>query len=95
MFWAIYYWVPSVRVSRKASLISGLVVGVAWELTNNAFTWYVNSGLSQYKLVYGSLGTVVALLFWIYLTATIALLGAHLVASIQNAPRKRTDGETV
>lgn len=94
MFWAIYYWVPSVRVSRKASLICGLVVGVAWELTNNGFTWYLNSGLSQYRLVYGSLGTVVALLFWIYLTATITLIGAHLTASIQNAPRNRMDEET-
>ncbi len=93
-FWAIYFWVPSVRVSRKASLISGLVAGVAWELTNNAFAWYLNSGLSQYKLVYGSLGTVVALLFWIYLTATIILIGAHLTSSIQNAQRKRLDGGT-
>jgi membrane protein len=90
-FWAIYFWVPSVPVGKKASLISALVAGVAWELANNAFTWYINSGLSQYQLVYGSLGTVVALLFWIYLTATIALLGAHLTASIQNSHRKWAD----
>lgn len=85
MFWAMYYWVPSVNVSRKASLIGALVTGVTWEMLNNAFTWYLSSGLDQYRLVYGSVGTVVALLFWVYLTGTIAVLGAHITASIQAA----------
>jgi membrane protein len=83
LFWALYYWVPQVTVSRKASLMAGLVTGVLWELLNNVFTWYLSSGLSRYRLIYGSVGTVVALMFWIYLTATITLLGAHLTSSIQ------------
>lgn len=87
MFWAMYQWVPTLKVSRKASLIGGAIAGVAWELLNNIFTWFLSSGLSQYRLVYGSLGTVVALLFWIYLTGVIALVGAHLAASIQEAIR--------
>lgn len=88
-FWAMYFWVPSVEVSRKASLISAVVTGVTWEILNNAFTWYLSSGLSQYRLVYGSVWTVVALLFWIYLTSSLALLGAHLTASIQSAIRRK------
>jgi len=85
MFWAMYYLVPQVKVSRKASLIGALVAGATWDMLNNAFTWYLSSGLDQYRLVYGSVGTVVALLFWVYLTGTIMLLGAHLTASIQAA----------
>lgn len=92
MFWALYQWVPTVRVSRKASLLGGLIAGVAWVLLNNAFTWYLSSGLSQYQLVYGSLGMIVALLFWIYMTATIVLIGAHLTASIQRKNQKSVDG---
>ncbi|MGI6740491.1 MAG: YihY/virulence factor BrkB family protein [Brevefilum sp.] len=90
MFWAIYQWVPLVKVDRKATFFGGLVAGVAWELLNNVFTWYLSSGLSQYSLVYGSVGTVVALLFWIYLTAMITLIGAHLTASIQRAIDQKT-----
>ncbi len=93
LFWALYYWIPSVNVSRKASLISALVVGVSWEMLNNAFTWYLSSGLDQYRLVYGSVGTVVALLFWIYLTGTITLLGAHITASIEGARVKKDHEE--
>lgn len=85
MFWMMYRWVPMVAVSKKASLLGGLIAGVTWELLNNAFTWYLSSGLSQYRLVYGSVGTIVALLLWINLTATIVLIGAHLTASIQNS----------
>ena len=92
MFWALYQWVPTVTVSRKASLLGGLIAGVAWVLLNNGFTWYLSSGLSQYQLVYGSLGTIVALLFWVYMTSTIVLIGAHLTASIQGKNQKSSDG---
>lgn len=91
MFWALYQWVPTVAVSRKASLFGSLIAGVAWVLLNNAFTWFLSSGLSQYQLIYGSLGTMVALLFWVYMTATIVLFGAHLTASIQAARKKLID----
>jgi membrane protein len=75
-------------------LISGLLSGVLWELLNNVFTWYLSSGFSQYYLVYGSLWTIVALLFWVYLTATITLIGAHLTASIQKSINGKTDEPT-
>lgn len=94
MFWAIYHWIPMVKVSRKASLLGAVIAGVAWELLNNIFTWYLSSGLSTYRLVYGSVGTIVALLFWIYLTATIILVGAHLTASIHIAIQNKSEGES-
>lgn len=92
LFWAIYYWVPIIGVSRRASLIGGLIAGIAWQLLNRGFTWFLSSGLSRYRLIYGSLGTVVALLFWIYLSAIVLLLGAHLTASINHYIREKTDG---
>jgi len=91
MFWGLYQWVPTISVSRRASTIGGLVVGVAWQILNRGFAWFLSSSLNQYQLVYGSLGTVVALLFWVYLTATIVLIGAHLTAAIQKASRARSD----
>lgn len=93
MFWAMYQWVPMVKVERKASFLGGLVAGVVWELLNNAFTWYLSSGLSRYQLVYGSVATVVILLFWIYLSSMVILLGAHLTASIHHSIIERSDDE--
>ena len=92
MFWALYQWVPTIRVNRRASCIGSFIAGAAWLLLNHGFTWFLSSSLNQYQLVYGSLWTIVALLLWVYLTATIVLIGAHLTASIQRAWRQRTDG---
>ncbi len=92
MFWALYQWVPTISVSRRASCVGSLIAGAAWLLLNHGFTWYLSSSLNQYQLVYGSLGTVVALLFWVYLTAVIVLMGAHLTSSIQKTRRQRLDG---
>jgi len=89
LFWAIYQWVPTIKVSRKASLMGATIAALAWELLNFLFTRYLSSALSQYRLVYGSLSTIVVLLFWIYLTAMIALVSAHLTASIQKAIQDR------
>lgn len=93
LFWAIYQWVPMIKVSRKASLLGGLFAGVSWELLNHGFSWYLSSEFSRYNLVYGSVGTVVALLFWIYLTSMIVLVGAHLTASLNSSFSQSNDAQ--
>ena len=93
LFLALYRWVPNEDVPWKAALSAALVVALAWEVAANAFAWYVSSGLATYQIVYGSLGTVVALMFWIYLSSWIILFGAHLGAAVtrhakQNQPQE-------
>ncbi|MBN1667284.1 MAG: YihY/virulence factor BrkB family protein [Anaerolineales bacterium] len=83
MYLAIYRWVPTRRVDWVAVFWSALVTATAWKLITNLFTWYLESGLGRYELVYGSLGTVVALMFLIYLMSWITLFGAHLCAAIE------------
>lgn len=85
MFLALYRWVPNTKVSWRAAAWGAVVAGIGWELAKAGFAWYLRSGLVQYELVYGSLGTVVALLFWIYLSGNVALLGAHLTAAVDAA----------
>jgi membrane protein len=86
MFLALYLWTPTVEVEWKAAFWSAFVAALAWEGVANAFAWYLGSGFIQYELVYGSLGTVVALLLWIYLSSYITLFGAHLSAAIARSP---------
>jgi membrane protein len=82
LFLALYRWVPNGQVQWSAALWAALVVALAWEIAANAFAWYVSSGLARYRIVYGSLGTVVALMFWIYLSSWIIVFGAHLSAAV-------------
>lgn len=60
-----------------------------WLLASVGFAWYV-SHLANYNIFYGSLGTVVILLIWLYLLACITLLGCEFnaenerIASLSN-----------
>ena len=58
------------------------MVSVMWKVVAEAFNWYLRSGLGDFTLVYGSLGSIIAFLLLIYLASWIFLFGAHLCASI-------------
>lgn len=82
MFTVAYRWIPNTTVRWRAALGGALWTSVAWELAKRLFSLYLSSGIVRYEILYGSLGTVLALMFWIYVSCTIILLGAHLTASI-------------
>lgn len=82
MFMAAYRWIPNTNVRWRASLGGALWTSIAWEIAKRLFSLYLGSGLANYEILYGSLGTVLALMFWIYVSCVIILLGAHLTAGI-------------
>ena len=82
LFLALYQWVPAKRVHWRAAFSGAGLAALAWELAKSSFSWYLASGLASYTIIYGSLSSVIVLLFWIYISATIALFGAHLTAAI-------------
>ena len=87
VFLVLYRWVPSAKVRWSHAFWGSLVAALLWEIATNAFVWYLGSGLVQYELVYGSLGAVVALLFWIYIGGLTTLFGAHVSAAIARRSR--------
>lgn len=82
VFFLLYWWVPNTNVSRRAAFIGALTTTTISRLFTLMFSLYLGSGFDRYEIVYGSLGTIVALMFYIYLTGWIALFGAHMTASI-------------
>ncbi len=70
----------------------GGFAAVAWVAGSIAFSWYV-SHFGSYNKTYGSLGAVVGFLTWIWLSATIVLVGAELNAEMeQQTARDTTTG---
>jgi len=80
----LYRWIPNTDVRWSESAIGALVASSGTILATSTFSWYLvgGRGISNYNLVYGSLGTIVALMFWIYLLSFVILFGAHLSSSI-------------
>lgn len=82
VFLALYRWAPNTLVQWGEAVWPALLVALVFEAAKRIFAWYVSSDLVDYRIVYGSLGAVVALLLWIYLVATLLLFGAHLSSAI-------------
>ncbi len=81
VFIGLFLWAPNTRVPFRAAFWGALLAATGWELGTAGFTWYLTSGIPRYELIYGSLGTVVVLMLWIYISMIIVLLGAHLGAA--------------
>ncbi len=82
MFAGVYRWIPNTKVTWSEAGWGALLATICWRYAIIAFTWYLSSGLANYQLVYGTLATVIILMFWIYISSVIVLLGAHFSASI-------------
>ncbi len=82
----IYYYGPY-RKQRWSTVWPGAFLAtILWLLATLGFAWYVRN-VTNYNLIYGSVGTSMALLVWMYLLAVIALLGCEF-----NAERERMLG---
>ena len=78
MFALIYKFLPNARTTWRQSFAGGLVAGVLWEVAKYVFAWALN--YFHYDQIYGSVGAVVAVLTWSYVSSLILLFGAQLTA---------------
>jgi membrane protein len=83
----LYLFGPSVRRHFPQTWAGALVGAVLWEISKIAFGIYVQS-LSSHKMLYGSVGSVIAVLLWLYVSGTIFAIGAE-VNFVLAAPRER------
>jgi membrane protein len=79
LLWAVYYILPNLRLSRREALVGAVVATVAWIIVTLAFRIYVQH-FGSYNKTYGTIGAVVILLTWMYLTM-LAVLSAGVLAS--------------
>lgn len=83
----MYFAIPRTKVRWREAAPAGFLAAAAIWVTTNGFTWYVNSGLARYNVVYGSLGALLALLTWVYLASAIIFFGAHVSAAVAAVTR--------
>ena len=83
----IYRFAPNRRGARVGWVTPGAFLAVAlWALISIGFSLYL-ANFNTYNRVYGSIGAVVALLMWVYLSAFAVLLGAGFNASLWREKR--------
>jgi membrane protein len=89
IFAVIYFFAPDVKKSRWRWLSPGAAIGiVAWLLASFALRVYLHF-FNNYSVTYGSLGAVIILLTWFYITGVVLLLGAEVNSEIEAAVTER------
>ncbi len=81
---ALLYYLGPNRKQTFANVFPGAVLAtVLWVLSTLVFSWYVRH-ISNYNVLYGSVGAGLALLVWMYVWSVITLIGCEF-----NAARER------
>lgn len=79
----LYRWGPNRRAARVPWLSLGAVLAtVSWVALSFGFSFYV-ANFGNYNQVYGSIGAVIAMLIWLWITSFLVLFGAAINAQIE------------
>lgn len=92
--WALaYYVLPDVEQQFKF-ITPGSIVGVTiWIIASLGFSFYVTN-FGKYDATYGSLGGMIVLLLWMWISSQVLLLGAEINAIIERrSPEGKAAGE--
>jgi len=88
----LYFFGPNVKQRFKHTLPGALVGTVLWVLISAAVNVYV-SNFAHYNKTYGTIGAVVALMFWLYVSSIAILVGAELNTELLKAEGKKLQGQ--
>ena len=91
-FAVVYYLAPDWKKRRWRWLTPGAVVGIlGWLLASLGLRIYIHY-FNSYAVIYGSLGAVIILLTWFYITGLMLLLGAEIDSEIERGAADKRQG---
>ncbi|HGM5583070.1 TPA: YihY/virulence factor BrkB family protein [Pseudomonas putida] len=95
----IYYVMPDVKQKFRFITPGSVLAVVVWIVASLGFAYYVKT-FADYNAMYGSIGAIIVLLLYFYISAAVLLLGAemnavieHMSAEGKNPGEKDFDGE--
>ncbi|EOG9383223.1 YihY/virulence factor BrkB family protein [Listeria monocytogenes] len=87
------YWVAPNRRSTLISVLPGALFStIGWTVASLGFAYYVNN-FGNYSATYGSIGVIIILMLWFYLTGIILMIGGELNATLAISKKKKELGE--
>ncbi|WP_202708946.1 YihY/virulence factor BrkB family protein [Sporosalibacterium faouarense] len=81
VFASIYRFAPNFKLSYKEVYAGAIFSTFGWIFISMAFSYYVNN-FNSFSRTYGSIGGIIILLIWLYLSSIIILIGGEINASI-------------
>lgn len=91
LFVLVYRFMPKAEVTLRDTLPGAFLAGALWEIAKYIFASSLN--YFHYDQIYGSVGAVVAVLTWSYVSSLILLFGAQLTAVFHYEHPSVTDNQ--
>ena len=85
----VFYFIPNAKVRFRDVWVGAVITGLLWRGAYAGFAWYMRD-LSRFS-IHGSIGAVVAFMFWIYISAVILLYGVEFTAAYGRLRRRRPE----
>jgi membrane protein len=90
----VYRYGPDAKQRFRSVGLGAVLAVVLWAISSVGFSFYL-ANFANYGVTYGSLGAAVGLLFYLYLCASVVLVGAEVNAAIHHAlPDGTMEAET-
>ncbi len=77
VFLLLYRFVPNCKTYWRYVWTGAVVATILFEASKGIFMWYLVN-VANYELLYGSVASMMVLLFWAYVSAFILILGAEI-----------------
>ncbi len=91
IFALIYYLAPDVQQPKWQWVTPGAAIGIVlWIAASLAFRLYLHY-FDSYSKTYGSMGAVIVLMLWFYVSGLALLLGAEINSAYENRKAKQGD----
>ncbi|QFG01217.1 YihY/virulence factor BrkB family protein [Psychrobacillus glaciei] len=82
VFTALYWIVPNKKLLLRSVIPGAVFATLGWIIVSLGFSYYVSS-FSNYSSTYGSIGGIIVLMLWLYLSGIILLVGGQVNAVMQ------------
>lgn len=79
VFLALYWFAPNKKMKCIKALPGSIFATIGWVIASLGFSYYVGN-FGNYSATYGSIGTIIVLMIWFYLTGVIIMIGGEINA---------------
>lgn len=81
VFMALYFITPNKKIKCLTVIPGAIIATIGWAIVSYAFSYYVGN-FGHYSTTYGSLGGIIVLMLWFYLTGFILMIGGEINAML-------------
>jgi membrane protein len=79
IFTGLYWIAPNIKLKCRSAFPGAAFATIGWIASSYALSYYVGN-FSNFSLTYGSIGAIIVLLIWLYISGFIIIIGGEINA---------------